>query len=84
MVKENLKAPTNRFMYDKDHPIVFKTRCHLCIHKFSGIPGCAAYPRGIPHNLAAGVVLHEEPYPGDNGIRFEPNPKYVKKPKAEE
>jgi hypothetical protein len=70
-------------MYDKDHPIVFKTRCHLCIHKFSGIPGCAAYPSGIPHALAIGDVLHEEPYPGDQGIRFEPNPKYVKAKESE-
>lgn len=70
---------TNRFMYGKNHPIEFKTRCHLCLHKFAGIPGCAAFPRGIPHALAAGEVMHETPYPNDQGIMFEPNPRFVKK-----
>jgi hypothetical protein len=79
MMAENSEAPTNRFMYDKDQPIKFKTKCHLCIHKFAGAPGCAAYPNGIPHTLASGQVLHEEPYPGDNGIRFEADPAFAKK-----
>jgi hypothetical protein len=40
-------------------------------HKFTGLPGCDAFPKGIPHDLAIGNVQHEEPYPGDNGILFE-------------
>lgn len=77
MAPENEETPPSqgsRFVYDKDNPIVFKTRCHLCLHKFRGRPGCAAYPSGIPHDLAIGNVLHEDPYPGDQGIRFELKP----------
>jgi hypothetical protein len=35
---------------------------------------CKAFPEGIPDELAMSVVMHDKPYPGDNGIRFE---KYV-------
>jgi len=32
---------------------------------------CIAFPDGIPMEIVMGRS-HEEPYPGDNGIRFEP------------
>ena len=32
---------------------------------------CEAFPSGIPEKLWNGEILHLEPYPGDNGIRFE-------------
>ena len=48
-------------------------RCHLCKHKFAGKPGCKAFPDGIPYEiLTAGDTAHSEPYPGDHGLRFEP------------
>lgn len=32
---------------------------------------CEAFPEGIPNEIAYGNNLHTEPFPGDNGIRFE-------------
>jgi hypothetical protein len=35
---------------------------------------CAAFPNGIPEEIAYGPNLHIAPYPGDNGIQYEPEP----------
>lgn len=47
--------------------------CPSCRHKNrDGQRGCAAFPEGIPLPIARGQVKHTEPFPGDNGIQFEP------------
>jgi hypothetical protein len=33
---------------------------------------CNAFPHGIPDEIILGRIDHTRPYPGDNGIRFEP------------
>jgi hypothetical protein len=33
---------------------------------------CAAFPQGIPKEILNGEFIHTQPYPGDNGILFEP------------
>jgi hypothetical protein len=33
---------------------------------------CAAFPEGIPGLFANGEELHDKPWPGDHGIRYEP------------
>ena len=33
---------------------------------------CAAFPKGIPDVIAFGDNLHLTPFPGDNGIQYEP------------
>ena len=32
---------------------------------------CAAFPEGIPREILFNEVLHDKPYPGDHGIRYE-------------
>lgn len=35
------------------------------------VDACAAFPDRIPSIITVGGFDHREPYPGDNGIRFE-------------
>ncbi len=50
-------------------------KCHLCKHDIRGEVGCKAFPDGIPFPILRGEHDHSKPYPGDNGIRFEPKEK---------
>ena len=36
------------------------------------VPFCEAFPKGIPYAIAWGDNLHTKPFPGDNGIQYEP------------
>ncbi len=50
-----------------------KTICYDCIHFRGAKAGkCDAYPEEIPEKIWAGRLAHREPFPGDQGIRFEP------------
>jgi hypothetical protein len=50
--------------------------CHECRHFNAKSPKmvCAAFPAGIPGDIAVGEDDHSSPYPGDHGIQFEPRP----------
>jgi len=50
---------------------VFSPVCTFCIHSKSGRV-CRAFPDSIPDEIWTGEVDHTKPYPGDNGIQFEP------------
>jgi hypothetical protein len=61
--------------------MVVLPRCWLCKHiaeegktRPNGekyLP-CAAFPDGIPDEILWNEVRHDDPYPGDHGIQFEP------------
>ena len=34
-------------------------------------PVCIAFPHVIPIDIFGGRIIHDKPYPRDNGIRFE-------------
>ena len=46
-------------------------QCLECTH-YMGEIQCDAFPDGIPEAIITGDYDHAEPYPGDNGIQFEP------------
>lgn len=48
-------------------------QCLSCKHYEYGNT-CAAFPLGIPEEIIDGTVDHRQPYPGDNGIRWEKAP----------
>lgn len=50
-------------------------QCFSCKHLKEGAPPhCTAFPQGIPLIILENKADHRKPFPGDNGIHFEPNP----------
>ena len=45
--------------------------CWKCKHYRDDVT-CAAFPQGIPAEILDSEADHREPYPGDQGMRFEP------------
>ena len=53
---------------------VLPNPCYRCKHFLGAKVGrCDAFPHQIPERIWAGKSQHLEPFPGDRGIRFEPN-----------
>lgn len=51
------------------------TICIFCRHyrPDGDVPSCAAFPGGVPAEIINGGFDHRQEYPGDGGIRFEPD-----------
>lgn len=59
-------------MTEEDEELDFVS-CRNCYWFNWRDPGtCAAYPEGIPPDLAFTRVKHNVPFEGDNGIQFRP------------
>lgn len=63
----------NRFVSNGHEDFRILSPCGGCVHKHSGAATCEAFPDGIPLPILAGKHDHKSEYPGDNGIRYEPN-----------
>jgi hypothetical protein len=59
-----------RFIAELDDDIQVSP-CGNCAHKHLGTRTCAAFASYIPAKIIDGKNDHTEPFPGDNGIRFE-------------
>lgn len=63
----------NAGIYAKVDGLQIKSRCLHCKHIFHAVfRTCEAFPRGIPEVIWIGEVDHSIPFPGDNGVQFEP------------
>ena len=51
----------------------YSDQCVTC-KNYTMLGECLAFPDGIPEPIMLGEFDHTEPYPGDNGLRFEPIP----------
>jgi hypothetical protein len=47
--------------------------CQRLLANRAGTWCCRAFPKGIPAPLIEGRLDHRDSYPGDQGIRFEPD-----------
>lgn len=47
------------------------SQCASCTHKYSGAPGCTAFPDGIPYEILTNDFDHRQEYPTDMGCRYE-------------
>lgn len=61
----------------KDDLLIKLGQCVFCIHN-RGNAKCDAFPKGIPFEVLDNRLDHRKPIEGDNGIRFELDPKMNK------
>lgn len=65
------------YQIDKEHAnsvMIASPTCFYCIHHSDIMSErkCEAFPDGIPLEIWNGQNDHSEPFPGDNGIQFQP------------
>jgi hypothetical protein len=60
-----------RVIWRSGQLLIFESQCDICKHRREGWT-CQAFPDGIPEQIQNNEHDHRQPYPGDNGIQFEP------------
>jgi hypothetical protein len=50
---------------------ILLSQCASCRHYRPSDVACAAFPDGIPYEIATNQVSHRQPYEGDGGVRYE-------------
>ncbi len=55
-----------------------RAMCDVCalwdMNPDTGEMACQAFPAGIPDEIRLGKFDHRQPFPGDNGVLFTPDP----------
>lgn len=62
----------SRFVYEKDE--IKLAPCVSCRRKSPFGPSCEAFPSGIPEDILVGDNDHRQPFPGDGGLTYDPDP----------
>lgn len=60
----------------------FLSQCDLCTQTNATGTGCAAFPEGIPYEVAMSDVDHRFPVDGDHGVQFVPTTPLAKEEQA--
>ena len=56
-----------------EEPVWIISDCQTCANRSTKVSSlCLAFPNGIPMDILLGKVSHHIPYPGDDGIMWEP------------
>jgi hypothetical protein len=57
-----------------DLPVQISQQCATCKRLRDGL-SCESFPAGIPEPILSGKHDHTEPFPGDHGLRYQPDPR---------
>ncbi len=71
MPDDDLTPEQQRAWEEAVESLAGEPQCVNCKHSHHN-GTCEAFPDGIPLEILSGEHDHRVPFPGDNGIRFEP------------
>jgi hypothetical protein len=73
--KENLTATSASKKFVSEYLTITRPQCLDCSRQDSEDPfRCQAFPDGTPNDILENIIDHQNPYPGDGGLRFSAKP----------